>query len=235
MSPVKKKLVLFVEGKGDVNAAPALVKRLLTEFNAWSSVILAPAPFRVRGWGSLLRENGKDWIRYLKASAVAHRPLGGVLLILDGDIKSQGAFCARNKAWELSRLARQGGAGSRFSVATVFAVQEYESWLIAGVESLAGKALPDGRQGVNAGVVAPSANLEQAPRGAKGWLNSNMSKGYKPAKDQKALTEMVDLQAIRNRGLRSFRRLEDALRQLIEAIRSDQHVVTPEDKRKHGR
>src|SRR5713101_6094292 len=133
MSPARKKLVLFVEGSGDVNAAPALIKRLLTESNAWSSLILAPVPFRVKGWGYLLRENGKEWIRYLKAAAVDHRPLGGVLLILDGDIKGQGAFCARNKAWEFSRLAREAGAGSQFSVATVFALQEYETWLIAGI------------------------------------------------------------------------------------------------------
>jgi hypothetical protein len=54
-----------------------------------------------------------------------------------------------------------------------------------------------------------------------------MAKGYKPAKDQKALTEMVDLQVIRKRGLRSFRRLEDALQQLADAIRNNRHVVTP--------
>src|SRR5258708_39894910 len=161
MSQDRKKLVLFVEGSGDVNAAPALVKRLLTEGNAWSSLILAPTPFRVKGWGYLLKEKGKEWIRFLKATAVTHRPLGGVLLLLDGDIKSQGAFCARNKAWELSKLAREAGAGSRFSVATVFAIKEYETWLIAGVESLAGKPLPDGRPGVKAGIVAPSTDLEE--------------------------------------------------------------------------
>ncbi len=230
MPPDRKKLVLFVEGGGDVDAAPALVKRLLTESNRWSSLILDPTPFRVKGWGYLLKENGKEWIRFLKAAAVSHRPLGGVLLLLDGDIKGQGKFCARNKAWELSRFARQAGAGSHFSVATVFAVQEYETWLIAGVESLAGKPFPDGRRGVNQGVVAPSGNLEEAPRGAKGWLNGKMSRGYKPAKDQKALTEMVDLDLIRGRALRSFRRLENAVRELADAIRSNQHVVTPAEK-----
>jgi hypothetical protein len=106
-------------------------------------------------------------------------------------------------------------------------VLEYETWLIAGVESLAGKPLPDGRPGVKAGAVAPSGNLEEAPRAAKGWLNANMDRGYKPAKDQKALTEMVDVELIRKRGLRSFRRLENAVEQLADAVRSEQHVVTP--------
>ena len=127
MSPGKKKLVLFVEGTGDVNGAPTLVKRLLTDLKLWPSLILAPAPFRVKGWGYLLKENGKEWIRYLKAAAVSHRPLGGVLLLLDGDVKRHGTFCARDKALELSKVARQGGAGAVFSAAIVFAVKEYET------------------------------------------------------------------------------------------------------------
>jgi hypothetical protein len=65
MSPARKRLVLFVEGRGDVNAGPALVKRLLTESNSWSSLILTRMPFRVKGWGYLLKDNGKEWIRYL--------------------------------------------------------------------------------------------------------------------------------------------------------------------------
>lgn len=228
MSPQRKKLVLFVEGRGDVNAAPTLVKRILSESNQWSSVALAPNPFRVKGWGLLLKNNGKEWIRYLRAAAVDHRPLGGVLLLLDGDIKSQGMFCAKSKAWELSKLARHAGAGSQFSVATVFAVKEFETWLIAGVESLVGRTLPDNRKGVRAGVIAPSGNLEEQPRDAKGWLSRNMHNGYKPSTDQKHLTQMVDLETIRKRGLRSFRRFEKALQELIDAIRSGKHVVTPE-------
>jgi hypothetical protein len=127
----------------------------------------------------------------------------------------------------LSKFASEAGGGSLFSVATVFAVKEYETWLIAGVESLAGKRLPDGRAGIKSGVTTPSGNLEEAPRDAKGWLNTQMPQGYKPAKDQEALTEMVDLETVRRRGLRSFRRLENALQQLLLAIRSDQHIVTP--------
>ncbi len=230
MARDRKKLVMFVEGAGEVSAAEVLVKRLLTASNLWSSFVLAPSPFRVKGCGYLLKDKGTEWVRFLKAAAVTHRPLGGVLLLLDGDIKGQGTFCARNKAWELSKLAHEAGAGSRFSVATVFAVKEFETWLIAGVESLVGKPLPDGRPGVKPGVVAPSGDLEQAPRAAKEWLRDYMFKGYKPAKDQKALTEIVNLDAIRKRGLRSFRRLENALQELVQAIRSDEHVITPVEK-----
>src|ERR1700730_3044059 len=109
MPPGRKKLVLFVEGSGEVSAAHELVKRLLTESNLWSSFDLARDPFRVKGWGYLLKINGREWVRPLKAAAVDHRPLGGVLLLLDGDVKGQGEFCARNKAWELTKFA--GAAG----------------------------------------------------------------------------------------------------------------------------
>ena len=105
MSPDRKNLVLFVEGSGDVDACPVLVKRLLTDLNLWSpSLNLVPNPFRVKGWGYLLKDKGKEWTRLLKAAAKVHSPLGGVLLILDGDIKGKGTFCARKRPGNFPEL-----------------------------------------------------------------------------------------------------------------------------------
>ena len=42
------------------------------------------------------------------------------------------------------------GAGKLFSVAIVFVCMEFESWLIAGIESLLGKPFSDGRKGFRA-------------------------------------------------------------------------------------
>jgi hypothetical protein len=42
-----KRIVLFVEGEGESDAVPKLVKKLLTEQNAWDVVFLDDAPFRV--------------------------------------------------------------------------------------------------------------------------------------------------------------------------------------------
>jgi len=99
--------------------------------------------------------------------------------------------------------------------------------LIAGVESLAGKALKDGRTGVKAGTQPPEQDLESSPRDAKGWLNNAMESGYSEVKDQSLLTEMVDLSLIRNRPMRSFTRLENALSTIVKAIREESHVVSP--------
>jgi hypothetical protein len=163
------------------------------------------------------------WTRRLQA-ARKRRGMGGVLQILDGDARS---FCAMRTALEMARRARQVGAGAIFSFACVFACREYESWLLAGIESLAGKLAPDGRPGVQAGAKRPSGNLEQSPRDAKSALGDFMPGKYKPTTDQKPLTEIVELAAIRNAGMRSFRRLESALVQRAEAFRIGQHVSTP--------
>ena len=185
-----KRLVLMVEGDGDREAAPVLVKRILTEQDAWAHLILDPRPFVIGGFPQLARDDFSTWRRFLRAAA-KRKNFGGCLTILDGDCKGKfdgQAFCAMSAARRLSVQARETGAGAIFSLAIAIACQEYESWLIAGVESLAGRNLPDGRRGVPRGITAPASDLEDAPRDAKGWLNQRMATGYNPVRDQADLT-----------------------------------------------
>ena len=223
-----KRLVLFVEGEGDATAVPVLVSRLITERNGWDSVTLDQEPFRVQNLQKLAKDDCRNWTRWLQAASLRGN-LGGVLLILDGDIEKFAGepFCPFRVAQHLVRKAQSVRAGEAFSVAVVFACQEYESWLIAGVESLAGRLFPDGRSGILAGTVPPQGDLEQAPRDAKGWLGKFMASGYSEAKDQESLTRLIDLDVIRKRQLRSFRRMDSAVTQLLDAVRTGQHVSTP--------
>ena len=223
-----KRIVLFVEGEGESGAVPILVKRLLTEQNAWDAVRLDPNPFRVGEVGKLAKKNYEKWNGFLKAS-LKRGNVGGVLLILDGDIKSVSGrpFCAAREAILLAKKALAAGGGATFSVAVVFARQEYESWLMAGLESRAGEALSDGRQILPPGTALPAGDLEEEPRNAKRALSKCIEGGYKPTRDQASLTDMLDIEAVRTRGLRSFRRLESALGELVSAIRNDDHVATP--------
>ena len=141
-----RRLILFVEGEGEADAVPILVKRLIKEKGEWRDILLDDAPFRVGSVDKLVKDDFRDWKCFLGASL--KRPnVGGVLLILDGDIEKVGgkAFCAAEVAKSLAGAATHVGAGKTFSVAVVFARQEYETWLIAGVASLAGQRLPDGR------------------------------------------------------------------------------------------
>jgi len=223
-----KRIVLFVEGAGDELAVPVLVKRLLTEAGAWDGLFLDPNSFVVGGVHKLLKEDCRNWIRWLRAAG-KRREIGAVLLVLDGAARSVGqeVFCAVKVARKLAAEATRARGGELFSVAAVFACQEYESWLIAGVESLAGKRLKDGRQGVKSGTNPPDGDLESAPRDAKGWLEKVMTSGYSPVKDQAYLTDMVSLELVRNRPMRSFRRLENAVSQIVRAIRNECPLTSP--------
>ncbi len=223
-----KRIVLFVEGEGDALAMPVLVKRLLTQMQAWDYVYLDSNPFVVKSVGKLIKNDYRNWIRWLGAAA-KRGDAGAVLLVLDGDSpRIQGeVFCAANVARKLAREATHARGGELFSVATVFACQEYESWLIAGVESLAGKPLKDGRWGVNPEITPPDGDLESAPRDAKRWLRKVMASGYNQVKDQVFLTEIVDLGLIRDRPMRSFLRLENAVSQIVSAVRNESPLTSP--------
>jgi hypothetical protein len=228
MSP--KRLVLLVEGQGDVEAAPILVGRLLTEHAAFDAVFLDPHPFRVGEYSKITKNDFGEWRRYLKAAA-KRRDFGGCILLLDGDSRAKvdnQPFCAVRAAIRLAAEAQKVGAGSAFSTAIVFACMEFESWLIAGVESLVDKLFMDGRKGLPGAISQVPCDPESAPRDAKGWFKKIIATGYKPARDQADLTRLVDLHAIRRHPkMRSFRRMEAAVNEMIAAIRSENHVATP--------
>lgn len=171
-----KRLVLLVEGQGDVEAAPVLVKRLLAEHDAFDVVLLDPYPFRVGEYSKISKNDFGEWRRLLQDAAL-RKNVGACLLLLDGDSprKVDGQpFCAARAARRLAEEARKVGGGSLFSVAIVFACMEFESWLIAGVESLKGKAFSDGRAGIPNTVQEIPRDPERVPRDAKGWLGRAM-------------------------------------------------------------
>jgi len=109
-------------------------------------------------------------------------------------------------------------AGTTFSVAVVFARQEFESWLIAGVPSLAAKYHDE--------VGDDFQNVETAPRDAKKWIGKRSKGGYKPTQHQAPLASELDIDVAIER-LRSFRRLDNAIQEFIDAARSGQHTVSP--------
>ena len=241
MSP--KRLVLVVEGPGDVEAAPVLAKRLIRDISALDTLVLHEvSPLCIHGGYSKIRRNGKnrrvhdfgEWRRYLQVAMKTRKDMGACLLLLDGDSKADvegKSFCASRAARVLAAEAQKIGAGKLFSLAVVFSCMEFESWLIAGIESLLGKPFSDGRNGIPnilpKNIQIPH-NPESAPRDAKGWLSRIVPMGYDAPRDQAELAKLVDLKLIRNRQeIRSFQRMESAIRKLVDAIRSGTHVVTP--------
>lgn len=225
-----KRIVLITEGHGDVRAAPKLISRLLTDrhSDAWSYLLVDPHPIRIGGVETISGRPRQQalWLQRLQ-TATLRKDVGGILLLLDGDKKffEGRPFCPVAAAKSLAKRAHDARAGAVFSLAVVFACQEFESWLIAGIEPLAGASL-EGRPGVKPGTPAPDFDVERR-RGAKEWLRQNMVNGYKQTTDQLPLTERVDLELVRSKNLRSFRRLEHALSELVISIHTGQHSVTP--------
>jgi Domain of unknown function (DUF4276) len=222
-----KQLVPFVEGPGDVTAVPLLLRRLLAHHEL-QSVIGIGFPFRVGEINSFSSEDKPKWNKLLRA-ALKRPDTGGVLLLLDGDTRRwrRQPFCPVTAARILVKEAVDAGAGVVFSLAVVFARQEFETWLLAGVESLAGREMSDKRPGVRAGARPPEGDLELAPRDAKRELGKLMQFGYKPTLDQADLTKLVDLELVRKSNLTAFLRLERVICQLAEAFRAGKHIATP--------
>jgi hypothetical protein len=226
-----KRLVLLGEGYGEVSALPVLVGRLLREKDTRDTlfvdhdVIREPNPVK---WDKqAARPDYSKWVSRITLAA-RRRDVGGVLAIYDGDAPSFPAgsgsrFCAATAAESMSGAAAVVGAGKIFSLAVVFACVEYETWIIAGIESLAGKRCKDGRPALSSNLKFPPGEPESH---GKKWLEQNC-RGYRPTLDQRALTELLDLNVVRAKHLRSFKRLDHAINQLLTAVGSGSHISTP--------
>ncbi|HEY2587647.1 MAG TPA: DUF4276 family protein [Tepidisphaeraceae bacterium] len=231
------RLVLFVEGKGDKAAVPALARRVVKDVGANDALFVDPEPFLVKGIGKLVKNDCADWHRWLQAAGRTRRNLGAVLLVLDGDADQvpkswndyltrygNADFCPYRVAGTLAHASQQSRAGSAFSLAVVFAMKEFEAWLLAGVESLRGTSLAAGRGTVPQTAVKPDYDVENK-RDAKGALRK-LVPGYDQSLDQAVLTAELDLQAVAQR-CRSFRRLQSAIIQLADAVRTGKAAISP--------
>jgi hypothetical protein len=226
-----KRLVLLGEGQGDEAALPVLVRKLLREGDRNSDFFVDGDVIRGASYMKWDKEAKRpDYAKWISRLTVASRRanLGGVLAVYDGDAPFFPAgletpFCAADAAKVLAQAAADVGAGKTFSLAVVFACVEYESWIIAGIESLAGKRYSDGRPALPPGLKFPPGDCESH---GKRWLEQHCP-GYRPTLDQSALTDLLDLGVVRAKGLRSFRRLEHAMDQLLDAASKGTHISTP--------
>ncbi len=213
-----KRLVLLVEGHGDVTAVPTLAAKVLAdlpvEFQGHSFV--DPAAIRIGGLEKFTGRLRQKWHTTLELALL--RPnVGGILLVVDGDSDEMedAAFCALDAARALSERTKQTGAGTIFSLAIVFLQKEFESILISAAGQLPGIVqnyqLPPVIEGI---------------RDAKGWLDKYLIGGYDPVRDQNNLTKAVkDWEGVRSQH-RSFRRFESAIRQTVSAIALGVHKIS---------
>ncbi|MBN1103381.1 MAG: DUF4276 family protein [Deltaproteobacteria bacterium] len=179
---IRFRIAAIVEGHGEVEAVPILIRRIAADRHPDASVDVNPV---LRVPASLLRKEG-DLERRIE---YASRKLGGrgaILVLLDCDWED---CCPAEEAPRL--LLRARNARGDLPVAVVLAKREYEAWFIASAESLRGKRRlpPD---------LLPAVDAE-AVRGAKEWLSQHMPRQapYAETTDQPAMTALFDMAAAR--------------------------------------
>ena len=173
----------IVEGHGEVEAVPVVVRRIAERESPLSAIQMS-SPIRISK--DRLVKSG-ELERTVELAARLAGEAGGVLVVLDSDDD-----CPAEQGPAL--LARAVDARSDRPIAVVLAKREFEGWLLSAAESLRGKrGLSDDLQ--------PPADPE-AIRGAKEWLTGRMTAGrtYSPTLDQPALSARFDLDLARTRS-----------------------------------
>lgn len=191
-----KTVAAVVEGHGEVQAAPVLLRRIAAELGHGAKV---PRPVRIR------RNRVNRAGELERAVELASRDAGedgSILVLLDADTD-----CPAQLAPALASRAEAVRPDGMIRV--VLAKTEFESWFLAAAASIRG------RRAIAASATPP--NDPEAIRDAKGVLSSWMpgNRSYRPTRDQAALTAVFDLQAARSAP--SFDKLWRDVAALLEA------------------
>jgi hypothetical protein len=171
-------LAAIVEGHGEVEAVPILIRRIANELDPAIVVSIDPV---LRVPASSLRKND-ELERHVERAARKIHAKGGIIIIIDCDWDGG---CPAEDGPVLLERARK--ARSDLPISVVLAKKEYEAWFIAAAESLRG------RRGL-----LQYLSSDPSPediRGAKEWLSQRMPRGlrYSEATDQPALTAVFDM------------------------------------------
>ncbi len=183
-------VIAIVEGHGEVQALPVLLRRLQNWRAPQVSTHVLP-PIRVHRDRFLNRSGEFD--RVLALAAAKCGDDGWILIPLDADDD-----CPAELGKDVLARAQERVPHRRVSV--VLANREYEAWFIAAAASL------NGHRGFATNADDDVADAE-GPRDAKGWMRARMSSGvYGETTDQAAFSATMDLQQAFDRS-RSFRKL----------------------------
>lgn len=181
------KLYPIVEGFGEVEAVPVLLRRLLAEARCFNIEVGRP----IRRTQSQFRS--KEGVQTAVRLALLQPACAAVLILFDGE-----DVCPVDCAAQVRRWAHEAAAETPCDV--VVAYREYETWFLSALESLRGRC------GVCDDATAPE--IPESKRDAKSALETFMPPGraYSETGDQPSMSSMFDLQLAYQRN-RSFRKL----------------------------
>ena len=204
-------IVAIVEGVGDKNAVPSLVRKILQE--QLDRYDIGTGKSKVANGRENLVGKFEKFVEY----AMIDNP-SAILVLVDAD-----EDCPVELARDFVR--RAAAMNAQVPIAIVCAKSEYEAWFICSLSDSAGDGIRR-NLGLPSSVVCPE-NAESI-RDAKGWLTNRMPRNrrYSPRTDQDDLTHHIAIKLVREKS-RSFRRLCDAVRELADAVDAGASAVTP--------
>jgi hypothetical protein len=192
-------LVSIVEGYGEIESLPILMRRVLAELNLeYSFNIIRPIR---QPRDKLLKADELERVVEFAARKVERK--GGILVVLDSD----GTPPCELGPTLLLRAAR---VAPDVPMRVVLAHKEWECWYLAAISSLSG------HRGLRANLIAP--HDPESIRGAKEWLSHHMEKGraYSETVDQPKFAARFDLDAAK--ALPSFSKFFRDVRGLSEQV-----------------
>jgi hypothetical protein len=192
------KIQPIVEGHGDVDAVPVLLRRLLETASMFN--IGVGRPIR-RSQSELHTQTG---IQTAVKLALLQPECAAILFIFDSEDS-----CPKELAPTILEWARQVADSRPCSV--VLAYREYETWFLAAIESLRGKC---GIQN-EAMLLTNYENLRGAKEALEKYMPRNRS--YHETVDQVKLTVHFDLSLAYSRS-RSFRKLVKSVGDIITIL-----------------
>ena len=195
-----------VEGHGEIEALPVLLRRLLHHAGVWTVDVGKP----IRKDRSQLTTRGG--IAEAVALARGKPGCGGILVLFDSDDD-----CPAERGPQVQAWATEASRGVPCGVC--MAHREYEAWFLATVDSLREHRAMK----VDA---SPHPNPERM-RDAKGELRERMLGAYKPTIHQAAFSEQLDLVAAFRR-CRSFKKLVTTIGTLMGGMGHKPAVWPPE-------
>ncbi len=199
MNPV---IVPIVEGQGEVEAVPILLRRILHSWEAFACDIRRP--IRVKRQ-RVVKPGELERVLELAAMQPGCR---AVLLLLDAEEDCPAILGP-------ALLERAQKARPDIPCRVVLAKAKYECWFVGSIESLRGQC------GIRADAAAPDSPEEM--KGAKAWLTQHMEhrRTYQEVDDQPPLTASFDIE-LAQRSCPSFDKLLRDLRDLQTLLSEEQ-------------
>jgi len=183
------KIQPIVEGDGEVNAVPVLLRRLRDLANAYPLDVNSPIR---RPRADLVRQDG---IRKAVRLARKQQDCAAILIVYDSDDDCPKDLAPQVQAWGQAEV-------SPLPCYVVMPAREFEAWFLATIESLRGV-----RRILNDATSHPDP---ESRRGATEELRKRMqpNRSYSKPVDQPALAARFDME-MAYRRCRSFRRMVD--------------------------